>query len=356
MQTSGIRSAPRVRMRRAAVSRVLRRCADRREQLVERVGELLDAIDDQLVRHSVERDAVLLQRLLHHAARLIDVLLDRVRLRRAVIAERVHRRGRHGVHRVAADQRVDVERVRIAPGSSCRSRPRAAAACARPSPPAPPSAAPRTAPCSARRRAWRWRSRLSRAARRAPPCRRPWPDRGVDPLVDQRVDAADEEARHARDARQVAAATSPASPGPRCTLRPPSRRRRCPNSSVTLMLSPSPISVRIAGMPASASRAPSPSGCGRPTSSPQPPRLASVAVGVVGEIGRALQADIAVAPLRRVVHRAAARRRLRGCRRSRGARRSPAALSSPWAWNGCRSSSVLVRTRRSPSRRSTGWR
>ncbi len=115
----------------------------------------------------------------------------------AVVAERVHGLRRHGVDRVGPDQLVDVEGVGIgrvldAGGGPEQPLRRGAGVGQRAS-----SAAPRSSPGSAGRRAWRWRWRSGRAAASAAA---PRPAAGfglqprVDRLVDLGVDAADEEA------------------------------------------------------------------------------------------------------------------------------------------------------------------
>ena len=60
----------------------------------------------------VKRDAAFLQRV-EALARAIDILLDGIGFGRAVIAEGIHRFGRHGVHRHGADQRVHIKGVGI---------------------------------------------------------------------------------------------------------------------------------------------------------------------------------------------------------------------------------------------------
>ena len=83
---------------------------DGAEQFVERIRELLNALDNQFVGDLLQRDAVALQFGDHRASRL-DVVLDGVGFRLPVVTESVHRRRRNGVHGVAADQRLDIHRI-----------------------------------------------------------------------------------------------------------------------------------------------------------------------------------------------------------------------------------------------------
>ena len=71
------------------------------------------------------------------------------RLRLAVIAERVQRLRRHGVHRVRSDQLLDVQHVGVSRDPWCWCWPTARAASARPSSPERPNRRPKKSPCSA---------------------------------------------------------------------------------------------------------------------------------------------------------------------------------------------------------------
>src|SRR5450755_4132098 len=85
--------------------------ADGFEEVIEGLGELLDTLLHQRVGDG-----------LHGNARLFEVAHDGLRAREvlgqtlpnlSMIAEGVQRRGRDGVHRVRADQFLDVEHVRV---------------------------------------------------------------------------------------------------------------------------------------------------------------------------------------------------------------------------------------------------
>ena len=84
---------------------------DRTVELVGSVGELFDAIGNQRGRNLVKRDASSFQ-IIEHARRIVDMFFKTV-AQSAVITERIQRRRRHGVHRVLADQLLDVERVAV---------------------------------------------------------------------------------------------------------------------------------------------------------------------------------------------------------------------------------------------------
>ena len=83
----------------------------RRIELVGRVGEQSDAVLDQPRRDLVDRDAGFRQRV-HHGLRAGDILFE-AGARRAVIAERIHRRRRHRVDRIRADQLLDIQHVAV---------------------------------------------------------------------------------------------------------------------------------------------------------------------------------------------------------------------------------------------------
>ena len=199
---------------------------------------------DQFLRDLLQRDAVLLQ-LGEHRAGARHVLLDGVGRCLAVVAERIHRRGRDGVDGVAADERLDIHRVLVgrilgAGGS-------------------PKQALRLRARCRQRLPARAGEQRLVAgigelgvgdrhlAAQRDPPT-------GLSPSSSSRlsiggVDAADEEAGDAADLGDVAAC-------PRQILEPRDVGfghllvDLTENSKVMLMFSPRPISWRMAGMPA----------------------------------------------------------------------------------------------------------
>ena len=138
-----------------------------------RLDELLDRVDDQLVRHLLQRNAGLLERGQHrHGAG--DILFE-AGTQPSVVAEGRQRVWRHGVDRVGSDQFLDIQDVAVAAGSWCRCSPRARVAPAHPFSRAPPTAVRRRSSCSSGTRAWRWRSRPCRAALRASPCPRPSP-------------------------------------------------------------------------------------------------------------------------------------------------------------------------------------
>ncbi len=146
-----------------------------------------------------------------------------VRATFAVIAERVDRRRRHRVHRVRTDELLDVHHVAVGRDSSCSCSPRAGAARVAP---CAASAVHRGDENSSRKQLVRelrvGDRRLALAAPRAlfALARRRSLARRVEPLVDLRVDAADEEARHRRDVDRSA-----------CRPRRDPRVRRCTRRS-----------------------------------------------------------------------------------------------------------------------------
>ena len=84
---------------------------DRAVELVGGIREQLDAVLDQFGRDRIERDAGPFE-LGEDVSRVLDIFLEAV-ARLAVIAEGVERRRRHGVDRVGADQLLDIEHVAI---------------------------------------------------------------------------------------------------------------------------------------------------------------------------------------------------------------------------------------------------
>src|SRR3954454_1036480 len=95
------------------------------EQLAERLRELLDTLLFQSVDDVVVVDARVAQ-VVEELARAVDVALERVAGDLAVVLEGLDRLGRHGVHRVRADQLLDVHRVLVGVVLDRRRRPKAA--------------------------------------------------------------------------------------------------------------------------------------------------------------------------------------------------------------------------------------
>jgi hypothetical protein len=83
---------------------------DGSEQRVEGVCELLNAVYDQVAGDLLQGDADVRYRL-QRSSCAGYIPLDGVGFGHAVVAERVHGGRRNGVHRVASDQRFDIERV-----------------------------------------------------------------------------------------------------------------------------------------------------------------------------------------------------------------------------------------------------
>src|SRR3954462_2998994 len=98
--------------------------ADPVEQLRERVGELLHALAVESLDHVVVVDARL-RDLVEDAVRLVDVPLQG-RRDLAVVLEGLDRLLRHGVHRLRADQLLDVDDVAVVGVLRRRGRPEAA--------------------------------------------------------------------------------------------------------------------------------------------------------------------------------------------------------------------------------------
>ena len=175
---------------------------DRAEELVGRVGEEAHAVHHQAVGDAVEVEAEPVQRG-QHLARLVHALRQRGP-QPAVVAEGVHGRGRHGVHRVRADQLLHVHHVAVGLVLHAGAGPEQALR--QGAPERLPAGAGDQLLVAGRRRAWRWRSPRGRAAAAAPPRLVGAGARGeplVDLLVDHGVDAADEEAGDAGDPRDV---------------------------------------------------------------------------------------------------------------------------------------------------------
>ena len=80
-------------------------------KLVGGIREQPDAVLDQFGGDGIERDAGFIE-LRQHVPGVLDILLEAV-ARRAVVAERVERRRRHGVDGVGTDQLLDVEHVAV---------------------------------------------------------------------------------------------------------------------------------------------------------------------------------------------------------------------------------------------------
>ena len=76
----------------------------------------------------------------------------------------------------------------------------------------------------------------------------------VETSIDLGVDSADEERRNAVDLGEVTAGRGEGLRGPRCMPRSPLRSASSEKMSVTLMLRPSAVIARIAGIPLGGSR------------------------------------------------------------------------------------------------------
>ncbi len=85
---------------------------DATDQLVVRVSELLDAVIEQLLRHRLHVDPGLGE-LIHHPVGARVIGFDGVPGDDSVVQECLDGRGRHGVHRVRADQRFGVDDVSV---------------------------------------------------------------------------------------------------------------------------------------------------------------------------------------------------------------------------------------------------
>ena len=123
----------------------------------------------------------------------------------AVVRERLDVSQRHGVDRVRGRSAPRSTARRGSRGSWSRSRPTGAAGPGRPWPASASQRGPANAPARPRRRAWRCRSRPSRAAGRPARPGPPFSTRSLQLRVDQGVDPADEERGHAGHLAEVAA-------------------------------------------------------------------------------------------------------------------------------------------------------
>ncbi len=85
---------------------------DRGEHRVVGIGERLHALDLQFLRDVVQRDLRLRQRF-DRAVRFVQIRLDRVGDDRSMVAQRIERRRRHGVHGVFPDDVFDVQQVGV---------------------------------------------------------------------------------------------------------------------------------------------------------------------------------------------------------------------------------------------------
>ncbi len=81
-------------------------------QLLERFIEGLDPLGSELLRDRAEAESLRFE-VGQRAPRFVDSFFDR-QFDPAMIAKRRVRRGRHGIHRVRADERLDVQHVAVA--------------------------------------------------------------------------------------------------------------------------------------------------------------------------------------------------------------------------------------------------
>ena len=176
------------------------------EQFPERVGEDADPVGQQRVRRVFQRDACFGQRP-HRVAGTVEILREAC-ARTAVIAEGRESRWRHRVDGVGPDQLLDVDYVAIAGVLRSRAGPqeplRLRAALGQRAPARSAEQLPIPLEGELRvRDGDRTAERLQqRPLPRLAGLRQPDVERGVD----GGIDAADEEARHAGDARGIAAA------------------------------------------------------------------------------------------------------------------------------------------------------
>ena len=85
---------------------------DRAQELVERVREDLHAFFDELRGHGINRDAGLRRSVAMSLSGLLDILLEGG-LHSTMIAEGVHRCGRHCADRFRGDQFLDIKHVAV---------------------------------------------------------------------------------------------------------------------------------------------------------------------------------------------------------------------------------------------------
>ena len=263
---------------------------DRGKEAVERLGEERHGLRQELVRHRVEVDAGR-DELMQHGAGALGVLLQRG-AGRAVVPEGRERGGGHGVHRARARQLLHVEHVRQRGVFCARAGPQ--------EPLRPRARGLQRLPAGAREDLAKDRVRhlgvgdrhLVPQPRRRAACR-------VEPRVHRHVDPADEEARDAGDAARVAALAD----------------QRLQPADVGLCH----VAIRLVGEQQSdvdgdafadqrldrgdalGRRGDLHHQVGTVHRRPEAPRLLQRALGVAGEVGGDLQADVAVHGPRRVV-------------------------------------------------------
>ncbi len=325
---------------------------DRAEQLVERVRKELDALLDQLRGDRIERNPGAPQRC-HHLLGPIEIFLE-ARSRFAMIPEGVHGGGRHGIDGVGCRSARRRRARRCSSGSWCRCSPTTAAGPARPWHAASPSARRRRAACTLDRRAWHWRSAtlpwMAASAARSSPAP-PWRRRSSMSLST---------AMSMRLTKKLATLAIPGSP-PCATSSSRPRQIRLDHLFIDLLREQQrDVDVDAVGDELANRRQP---GAGRRNLdhdivardlAPQPPRLGDRRLRAHRQIGRHLEAHIAVRALG-LRHRPGAEYRRRfGCPRSPAARRASSleiALAQDFF-----SDNRIRRCRRSPSRRSRDWR
>ena len=231
-----------------------------------------------------------------HRARSRYVLLDDVGHHFTVLAECIHRRRRDGVHGVAADQRLDIHRVLVGRAFGAGGRPQQTLSLR----------ARRGQTLPARSGEERLVANVGEfsvgdCCLAAQSVRHLFVAELVQPLVDRNIDAADEDAGDAGNLGDVAA-------GPLQILEPG-------NIGVDhLLVDRHGKQQRDVNVQPTAGQLADRRNAGRRRRHlhhqigalhrrPQPQRLAHRRFGIVGQIGRAFQADIAVAALRLVVNR-----------------------------------------------------
>ena len=289
------------------------------EQLVGRIGEQPHALLDQLVGHRIERNAGAAE-IAEHALRIGDIVLQRVG-ELAVVAERIHGRDRHGVDGVGPDQLLDIEHVAIGlvlGAGGGPQQPLRLGAFRGQRLPARAVEQPLVAligelgvgdgDLALERLEARFLVRIVGLR-----------DLLVEQFVDRGVDAADEEARHAGDLRNVAALGG--------------QRLEAGQIGFDHLLvdrlreQQRDIDVDAVGDQIADRRQPFRRGRHLDHQvlaadlAPQPLGFVDGALGVLGEIGRDFDADIAVGAMGRVDRSGAARRSPAGCPRPPDARR-----------------------------------